>query len=72
MKAFLPTYRYTKKKGSRIAREARQTANNAQACEPTRTFPFLLLPRELRDYIYDYAFGSEITVLTPSAPILEA
>ncbi|CAN9084988.1 unnamed protein product [Alternaria alternata] len=72
MKAFLPTYRYTKKKGSRIAREARQTANNAQACEPTRTFPFLLLPRELRDYIYDYAFGSEITVLTPSALILEA
>ena len=72
MKVFLPTYRYMRKKASRTSRKARQTAHDAQACEPTRTSPFLLLPRELRDRIYDYAFGSEITIFTPPDLILEA
>jgi hypothetical protein len=72
MKTFLPTYRYMRKKASRTARKARQTANSAQACEPTRTFPFLLLPRELRDHIYDYAFGSEVIIFTPPGLTLEA
>ncbi|KAB2109865.1 hypothetical protein AG0111_0g1753 [Alternaria gaisen] len=76
MKAFLPTYLptylYMRKKASRTSRKARQTAHDAQACEPTRTSPFFLLPKELRDYIYDYAFGSEIIVFTPSGLILEA
>ena len=61
-----------RKKASRTSRKARQTAHDAQACESTRTSPFLLLPRELRDRIYDYAFGSEITIFTPPDLILEA
>ncbi|CAI9637120.1 unnamed protein product [Alternaria burnsii] len=72
MKAFLPTYRYTRKKASRTSRKVRQTALDAQACEPTRTSPFLLLPRELRDHIYDYAFGSEVSIFTPPDLVLEA
>ena len=45
-----------------IANKARRAAEIAQGWNPTGTFPFARLPRELRDCIYDYAFGPLLTV----------
>ena len=55
-----------------IAREARRAAEIAQGWNPTGTFPFARLPRELRDYIYEYAFGPLPTVLKTKGLIIQA
>ena len=49
-------------KAKDIARKARRAAEITQGWNPTGTFPFGRLPRELRDCIYDYAFGPLPTV----------
>jgi hypothetical protein len=69
---FIPMAMSVQSSSRTLAEKARRAAEIARGWEPTGTFPFVRLPKELRDCIYDYAFGALPTIFKAGGLLTQA
>jgi hypothetical protein len=68
----MSTYEYMENKAELLARKVLRTAEIVQGWEPTGSFPFVRLPKKLRDCIYDYAFSPLPTIFRTGGLLVQA